>query len=384
MREGFNNEKYSNHLFEIKVISDLMFQAQANSKQEEGISTKLHVNTLLLASQSSYFKALFTNGMRESHDNKTTFFVSDEEEKEAFIDVIRYLYDGEFKSHSPVHLLKVLILADEYSVLSVVEASVAKILEDTYSIETYCMFLEIPESLRHSESFAPLLKTASHELVKKFLQFDHLWQSDEFLQLTSKGLATILQSDELNVATENTIYQAVLKWINRPPHVQNRRVYLRELMPLVRFPMMSAHFLHDVVSRFVTKEPYFLPMYIEALKYHAIGSERVDIERSLGTINCSPQFRSRRHYKDFATTSFVWEISNIARLMEEKEFESHRFFVGGYCMYLQLECVPSKSNSRELMLGLYLMIDEVTTDINESYFCPIEYTFRCKNYQTGN
>jgi len=268
-----------------------MFQAQANSKQEEGISTKLHVNTLLLASQSSYFKALFTNGMRESHDNKTTFFVSDEEEKEAFIDVIRYLYDGEFKSHSPVHLLKVLILADEYSVLSVVEASVAKILEDTYSIETYCMFLEIPESLRHSESFAPLLKTASHELVKKFLQFDHLWQSDEFLQLTSKGLATILQSDELNVATENTIYQAVLKWINRPPHVQNRRVYLRELMPLVRFPMMSAHFLHDVVSRFVTKEPYFLPMYIEALKYHAIGSERVDIERSLGTINCSPQFR---------------------------------------------------------------------------------------------
>jgi len=70
--------------------------------------------------------------------------------------------------------------------------------------------------------------------------------------------------------------------------------------------------------------------------------------------------------------------------MEEKEFESHRFFVGGYCMYLQLECVPSKSNSRELMLGLYLMIDEVTTDINESYFCPIEYTFRCKNYQTGN
>jgi hypothetical protein len=59
--------------------------------------------------------------MKESHENKTTFLFSDEDEKEAFMDVIHFLYNGEFTSQNPIHLLKVLILADRYSVFPVVE-----------------------------------------------------------------------------------------------------------------------------------------------------------------------------------------------------------------------------------------------------------------------
>jgi hypothetical protein len=111
---GFNNEKYSNHLFEIKI---------ATPSVSESTITKLRVNTLLLASQSPYFNSLFTNGMKESLENKTTFTFSDEEEKEAFIDMIQYLYNGQFKSHSFNHLLKVLILSDQYAVAPVIEVS---------------------------------------------------------------------------------------------------------------------------------------------------------------------------------------------------------------------------------------------------------------------
>jgi hypothetical protein len=82
-----------------------------------------------------------------------------------------------------------------------------------------------------------------------------------------------------------------MKWINEPSRTHNRSEYLSLLIPLVRFPMMSVHFLHDVVSRFVEREPQFLPLFVEALKYHALGSERVEIEQSTNTTTQSSQFR---------------------------------------------------------------------------------------------
>jgi hypothetical protein len=69
------------------------------------------------------------------------------------------------------------------------------------------MFLDLPECLRKSDSFAPLLQTATHELVQHFLHFEQMWQTDDFLQLSCEALIVLLQSDELNVTTENTVYQ---------------------------------------------------------------------------------------------------------------------------------------------------------------------------------
>jgi hypothetical protein len=72
------------------------------------------------------------------------------------------------------------------------------------------MLLELPECLHNTELFSSLIRTVNHELINRFRNFDKTWQSDEFLQLNSNGVAAILQSDEMDVATENTVYRVSL------------------------------------------------------------------------------------------------------------------------------------------------------------------------------
>jgi hypothetical protein len=73
--------------------------------------------------------------------------------------------------------------------------------------------------------------------------------------------------------------------------------------------------------------------------------------------------RPRQYYKEYATATFVWDISNISQFKEEKQRESQRFFVGGYCFYLQAEYVSCEPENGEKNVNSYKITSFVLNEM---------------------
>ena len=68
-------------------------------------------------------------------------------------------------------------------------------------------------------------------------------ESEEFMLLPVNQLVDIISSDELNVRSEEQVYQAVMSWIKY--NIQERRQHL----PTVRL-MLLFFFLFSILCRF--------------------------------------------------------------------------------------------------------------------------------------
>lgn len=55
--------------------------------------------------------------------------------------------------------------------------------------------------------------------------------SQEFLDLSEEQLTVVIENDHLNVKRENTVFEAVLRWINHLPEQRHRRISI--LLPKV-------------------------------------------------------------------------------------------------------------------------------------------------------
>jgi kelch-like protein 10 len=62
-------------------------------------------------------------------------------------------------------------------------------------------------------------------------------QSDEFLELPSEELQALICSDELNVGTEEIVWEGVLRWINHD--TENRKCHMAELLKRVRLGLLD-------------------------------------------------------------------------------------------------------------------------------------------------
>lgn len=76
--------------------------------------------------------------------------------------------------------------------------------------------------------------------------FSRVSQSEEFLNLNFDSLIDLLRRDELNVPTEETIFEACMRWIKYDEDTRNK--LLPEVLAEVRLPLLSPQFLADRVA----------------------------------------------------------------------------------------------------------------------------------------
>lgn len=81
------------------------------------------------------------------------------------------------------------------------------------------------------------------QIADKYMQsnFVDVVESDEFLVLPLSELNQIISHDELNVKSEEQVYQAVMNWICHD--VNDRKEFLSQLLQHVRFPLMDIKYL---------------------------------------------------------------------------------------------------------------------------------------------
>ncbi|XP_070812419.1 kelch-like protein 6 [Pituophis catenifer annectens] len=85
--------------------------------------------------------------------------------------------------------------------------------------------------LHHSQ---PLLHAVLQLLIRNF---EWTFEGDNFLRLDSGDLATVIASDDLNVASELKVYQAIRRWVQGEP--SKRSPFLGQLLNHVRFPLFG-------------------------------------------------------------------------------------------------------------------------------------------------
>ena len=112
---------------------------------------------------------------------------------------------------------------------------------ESFMISAICM-----ENCVEVYSFADFqnLERLKYIALKQILEnFSSLCEQDAFLKISAGNMQAILSSDNLNIANEELVYEAVLRWINYDP--VNRKDELTSLLFCVRFPLMDTDYIED-------------------------------------------------------------------------------------------------------------------------------------------
>ncbi|CAF3382448.1 unnamed protein product [Rotaria sp. Silwood1] len=126
-----------------------------------------------------------------------------------------------------------------------------------------------------THSCRELLRIADRYAQQHFIDVK---ESEEFLFLPINQLIDIISSDELNMTSEEDVFNAVMQWVSCD--VQQRKQYLPTILENVRFPLMSARFLVNTVSSdpLIRADQKCRDLVDEAKDYLLLPQERLNMQ----------------------------------------------------------------------------------------------------------
>eukprot|EP01114_Cavostelium_apophysatum_P017308 TRINITY_DN5115_c0_g1_i3.p1 TRINITY_DN5115_c0_g1~~TRINITY_DN5115_c0_g1_i3.p1 ORF type:complete len:428 (-),score=117.75 TRINITY_DN5115_c0_g1_i3:185-1468(-) len=342
---------------------------------------KILVNSLLLSASSKFFLAMFANGMRESTQKESTIQVS-KENRPYFKDLIRFLYTGKFETKG-VALLRVLILADQYEIESAIGESSRLMGESFASVGACCEVVDFLGHLPSNRAFIPVISQCRTYLHQQFANFDDEHTQKEFVENLSsaRSAAIVLTNSEMKVASENTVFQIVKKWLlHEPSRIQQASF----LLPFVRYHLMSTDFLRCVVLNndiFNHFNPQLMlkvkDIIAQSLVYSMSTPERKKILTSLQDGVRKKVMQPRASNPDSQYVPYYAEVSTNF----DEPFETRMFFVHGYYMYLRFE-KGEHSGHQQLVMCLNINLKETGINVNQN-FTTMHFRVLFKNPNTG-
>lgn len=235
---------------------------------------KLFAHKVILAACSPYFRAMFTGELAESRQTEVKILDVDETAMDILVEFCYTSY----------------IVVEESNVQTLLPA--ACLLQLAEIQEVCCEFLKRqldPSNCLGIRAFADthacreLLRTAD-----KFTQhkFQEVVEHEEFLLLPVNQLIDILASDELNVRSEEQVYQAAIAWVKY--NISERRQHLPLTLQHVRMPLLSPKFLVGTVGAdlLIKSDDSCRDLVDEAKNYLLLPQERPHMQ--------GPRTRPRR------------------------------------------------------------------------------------------
>ncbi|KAJ8967458.1 hypothetical protein NQ317_000304 [Molorchus minor] len=185
----------------------------------DGVEFKIH--RAILAAVSPYFKVLFTNSINRDHSEASVARM------DVPGDIFKTLLDFAYSGTCAMEMGNVKDLikyADQYQILDVVQLCCSYLMEELnpancleilkFANQYFCTDLENRGRLFIRHNFFKLLK-----------------ESYEFYHISAHHLEEILRDDELNIKTEETVFEAVKMWVNYA--LPKRKVHLFDLLKCV-------------------------------------------------------------------------------------------------------------------------------------------------------
>ena len=218
----------------------------------------------VLSAASPYFRAMFTSQLKEKESN----LVELQDTKSATIsDVLRYIYIGETNIDSSN--AQDLVMVADYLIIPSLKTKVENFLEGTLNASN-CLALESFASRYNCE----LLKQASG--TYKAANFVDVTRSEDFRLLDSERVKELICMDEINVAEEEEVYEAVMVWVKHD--LPTRECILPELLKCVRLFSMSKYRLREILDEeLVSKNLICTRIFLNALDFFLFPDRFEDI-----------------------------------------------------------------------------------------------------------
>ncbi|KAL5727142.1 Boi protein [Ranunculus cassubicifolius] len=145
-------------------------------------------------------------------------------------------------------ILDILMAADKYEVASCMRYCSRILRNLPMTPDSALLYLELPSSILMADAVQPLTDAAKQFLAARYKDITKFL--DEVLNLPLAGIEAIFSSDDLQMASEDAVYDFILKWAKMHyPRVEERREVLStRLGRLIRFPFMTCRKLRKVLN----------------------------------------------------------------------------------------------------------------------------------------
>ncbi|KAJ0105468.1 hypothetical protein Patl1_17593 [Pistacia atlantica] len=328
----------------------------------------VHISSPILAAKSPFFYKLFSNGMRESEQRHVTLRIHASEEA-ALMDLLNFMYSRTLSTITPTALLDVLMAADKFEVASCMRYCSRLLRDLPMTCESALLYLDLPSSVLMAEAVQPLTDAAKQFLAARYKDITKF--SEEVLHLPLAGIEAVLSSDDLQIASEDAVYDFVLKWARTHyPKLEERREVLgSRLGRLIRFPYMTCRKLKKVLTCNDFEPDFASKLVLESLFFKAETPYR---QRSLAAEEANAIHRRfvERAYKYRPVKVVEFELprqqcivyldlkrEECAHLFPAGRVYSQAFHLGGQGFFLSAHCNMDQQSSFHCF-GLFLGMQE--------------------------
>ena len=242
-RETFKDELLQklNELRETNILCDTIIRAQGQD---------FPAHKCVLSAASPYFRGMFSNDLKEKESNLVEL---QDIKSSTLSDVLRYIYTGRTRIDSSN--AKDLVMTADYLIIPRLKTRATLFLEGTLNASN-CLAFESFASRYNCEA----LKTAA--AVYKIEHFIDVSRSEDFRLLDVEKVKELICMDEINVAGEEEVYEALMSWIKHD--LPCREFLLPDLLKCVRLFSISKYELQNILDEeLVSKDPVCMKEVID-------------------------------------------------------------------------------------------------------------------------
>lgn len=306
--------------------------------------------------------------MRESEQRHVTLRINASEEA-ALMELLNFMYSNNLNTTTAPALLDVLMAADKFEVASCMRYCGRHLRNLPMTPESALLYLELPSSVLMAEAVQPLTDAAKQFLAFRYKDITKF--QDEVMSLPLAGIEAILASDDLQVASEDAVYDFVLKWARAhyPKLEERQEIVGSRLSRYIRFPYMTCRklrkvlncndFDHELASKFV----------LEALFFKAEAPHRQRIHAAEDSASSNRRYVERAYkYRPVKVVEFELPRQQCVVYLDLKREEcanlfpsgrvySQAFHLGGQGFFLSAHCNMDQQSSFHCF-GLFLGMQE--------------------------
>ncbi|KAK3194684.1 hypothetical protein Dsin_025994 [Dipteronia sinensis] len=346
----------------------------------------LHISSPILAAKSPFFYKLFSNGMKESEQRHVTLRINSSEEA-ALMELLNFMYSNTLSTTTAPALLDVLMAADKFEVASCMRYCSRLLRNTPMTPESAMLYLELPSSVLMADAVLPLTDAARQYLASRYKDITKF--QEEVMALPLAGIEAILSSDDLQIASEDAVYDFVLKWARAQYPIQKDRqeVLGSRLGRFIRFPYMTCRKLKKVLQCQDFDPEVSSKLVLEALFFKADAPHR---QRTLTAEESASNRRFvERAYKYRPVKVVEFELprqqcvvyldlkrEECINLLPSGRVYSQAFHLGGQGFFLSAHCNMDQQSSFQCF-GLFLGMQE-----KGSVSFAVDYEFAARSKPT--
>ncbi|KAL1546372.1 Boi protein, variant 2 [Salvia divinorum] len=392
--DGMGDENHDEE--EIPMIEDSLSGDEAVNSDDSNWSEDgsrvirvktLHISSPILAAKSPFFYKLFSNGMKESEQRHVTVRINASEEA-ALMELLNFMYSTKLSINTAPALLDVLMAADKFEVASCMRHCSRSLRSLPMTPESALLYLDLPSSVLMADAVQSLTDAAKQFLAVRYKDISKF--QDEVMNLPLAGIEAILSSDDLQVASEDAVYDFALKWarIHYQKLEERQEILCTRLGRYIRFPYMTSRKLRKVLTCNDFDQDFASKVVLDALFFKADAPHRQRVHAVEESSSSSRRFVERTYkYRPVKVVEFELPRQQCVVYLDLKREEcsnlfpsgrvySQAFHLGGQGFFLSAHCNMDQGSSFHCF-GLFLGMQE-----KGSVSFAVDYEFAARSKPT--